>query len=440
MQTIKKFPKIDGDLGWYETSPGKDAVFGERLKGVQHADITIIGAGYTGLSLAHRLAELNPDARIALVDALRVGQGTSGRNAGFIIDLPHNLDAGKPDLEHDQMLYRLNTFSISRLREFKDRHSIDCNWHHAGKYMAAHETSNLEGLDTFVKTLRNNNFTYQDLSRAELKRRLGTEYYQRAIYTPDNILMNPSSLVRGVAKALPANVRVYEQSPIISCEYGSPHVVRSVGGEIRSRCLIQTTNSFSEEFGQVQNRLAPVFTYASLTEPLSDRDYQACFNGVEPWGLTSAHPAGTTVRLTNDRRIFIRNLLDFEPQLSSTVHGLEAAWQQHRQSFERRFPQLKHMVFQYTWGGMLCMTMNHQSVFMDCGDNLYVVGGCNGVGVAKGTYLGYYMADYINKKASTELDFILAHSQPSWVPPDPLRTIGARIRLKYESRNAGGDI
>lgn len=440
MQKIRKFPKVDGDLGWFETSPGRDQVFGERLKGVHHADIAIIGAGYTGLSLAHRLAELNPGARIALVDALRVGQGTSGRNAGFIIDLPHNLDAAEPDVEHDRMLHRLNTFSISRLEQFKTRYGIDCSWQQAGKYMAAHESSNLAGLDSFVSTLRSSNFDYEDISGAELSKRLGTPYYQRAIYTPGNILMNPASLVRGVASALPKNVTVFEQSPIIACEYGAPHVIRSVGGEIRAACLVQTTNSFGEEFGQLANRLAPVFTYASLTEPLSDRDFETYFKSVKPWGLTSAHPAGTTVRLTPDRRIFIRNVLDFEPQLCSQAEGLQRAWQQHRLSFERRFPQLKHMTFHYTWGGMLCMTLNHQSVFMDCGDNLYVVGGCNGVGVAKGTYLGYYMADYINKNTSVELDFILANSQPSWVPPDPLRTIGARIRLKYESRNAGGDI
>lgn len=440
MQKIKKFPHVDGALGWLETSPNKDLALGARLKGEHTFDIAIIGAGYTGLSLAHRLAELNPDARIALVDALRVGQGTSGRNAGFIIDLPHNLDAAEPDVAHDRQLHQLNKFSIARLQQFKDRFNIDCNWQQAGKYLAAHESSNLGGLDSFVSTLRGSNFEYEDLSTPELKKRLGTEYYQRAIYTPGNILINPASLVRGVAQALPKSVQLFEESPIISCEYGSPHVIRSVGGVIRAKTLVQTTNSYSEEFGQVANRLAPVFTYGSLTEPLSDADYAAHFQGISPWGLTSAHPAGTTLRLTTDRRIFVRNILDFEPDLRSTQEGLQIAWEQHRLSFERRFPALRKMTFEYTWGGMLCMTLNHQSVFKDTGENLYVIGGCNGVGVAKGTYLGYYMADYISGVDTPELRFILNNSNPSWVPPDPLRTIGARMRLKYESRNAGGDI
>jgi glycine/D-amino acid oxidase-like deaminating enzyme len=440
MQKIKKFPRVDGDLGWLETSPNRDQHFGQRLKGGHSFDIAIIGAGYTGLSLAHRLAELNPGAKIALVEAMRVGQGTSGRNAGFIIDLPHNLDAGKPDVAHDHQLYRLNTFAIERLKSFKDRFNIDCNWHQAGKYMAAHESSNLPGLDSFASTLKACNFDYEVVQGQALAKRLGTSYYQSAIYTPGNILMNPASLVRGVAAALPKNVTVFEQSPVVSCEYGAPNIIKVVGGTLRAHTLVLSANAYSEEFGQVANRLAPVFTYASLTEQLSDKDYQRYFKGIQAWGLTSAHPAGTTVRLTNDRRIFIRNVLDFEPTLQSTQEGLHNAWAQHRKSFEVRFPQLQNMTFDYTWGGMLCMTLNHESIFKKAADNVYVIGGCNGVGVAKGTYLGYYMADYINEVKTPDLEFILNHSNPSWVPPDPFRTIGARLRLKNESKTAGGDI
>lgn len=440
MQKIKNFPKVDGELGWFETAANRHEVLGRRLKGHYEFDIAIIGAGYSGISCALRYAELHPEARIALIDALKIGQGTSGRNAGFIIDLPHNLDAGEADIAFNKQLFSLNQFSISRLDEYRQKYAIDCSWQYAGKYMAAHESANLGGLDSFVSTLKTCGFEYQDLHGDELSRRLGTQYYQRAIFTPGNILINPSALVRGLATALPANVTVFEESPVVECEYGAKHLIKSIGGSISASTLIMTTNSWSEEFGQVSNRLAPVFTYGSLTEQLSDEQYARYFAQVTPWGLTSAHPAGTTVRLTPDRRIFIRNVLDFEPRLQSSNEGLMKAWEQHRLSYESRFPELREKKFEFTWGGMLCMTLNHQSLFSKLDNNLFVVGGCNGVGVAKGTYLGYYMAEYVSGKNSETLKFILENSQPSWVPPDPIRTIGARIRLKYESSKAGGDI
>ncbi|WP_237140461.1 FAD-binding oxidoreductase [Pseudomonas corrugata] len=440
MQKISKFPIVDGNLGWYETSPSHGRKLGDRLKGRKKFDFAVIGAGYTGVAVAQRLAELHPHASIAIVDALCVGQGTSGRNAGFVIDVPHNLDAGESNIEHDHKLYKLNTFAINRLRSFKDKHAIDCAWQDCGKYMSAHEQSNVAGLDHFVETLQAGGFEYKVFEGAALKKRLGTDYYRMAVYTPGNVLINPSSLIRGLAAALPESVTLFENSPVLSCEYGSPHLLNFLGGSIQAHTVIQTTSSFNEEFGHLQNRLAPIFTYASLTEPLTPEELKKYFDGVKPWGTTSAHPAGTTVRFTPDNRIFVRNSLNYERSLNSNAEGLERAWKQHRKSFDARFPFLAHKVFEYTWGGMLCMTLNHQSVFKKSAEGVYTIVGCNGVGVAKGTYLGYYMAEYISGIKSHELDFIFDNSKPSWVPPDPLKALGAGIRLKHESSNAGGDI
>ncbi|OXY83448.1 NAD(P)/FAD-dependent oxidoreductase [Oceanimonas doudoroffii] len=439
MKKILRLPAIDGELGWYETSPLTGRSSARRLKGRHRFDVLIVGAGFSGLSVAGRLAEHWPDSRIALVDALRVGQGTSGRNAGFIIDLPHNLDANA-DPEQDKKIHRLNRFAIDRLDRLRRQHHIDCAWQKAGKYLAAHEADNLRHIDGFTHTLNALNTPYEVLEGHALRQRLGTEYYRKAVYTPNNILMNPAALAQGVAQALPSNVTLFENSPVTGMEFGSPHRARFLGGEIEAKTLVLSTNSFGEEFGLFQHRLAPVFTYASLTRPMSENQAAHHFPDIAPWGLTSAHPAGTTVRLTPDRRIFIRNSFNFNTSLRTGQAELERAWQQHKTSFSARFPMLDGLDFEYTWGGMLCMTLNHQSVFQQSTDNLYALSGMNGVGVAKGTYLGYYLAEWIAGHHSSELDFIRQSNRPSWVPPDPLRAVGARIRLRYESGKAGGEI
>ena len=46
----------------------------------------IIGAGYTGLSAARKLAQLNPNKKIILVDAQLAGEGASSRNSGYLVD------------------------------------------------------------------------------------------------------------------------------------------------------------------------------------------------------------------------------------------------------------------------------------------------------------------------------------------------------------------
>ena len=61
----------------------------EPLKGTQQADWLVIGAGITGLSAAHALAQLHPRARIVVVDRQRAAQGASARNSGFVVAHEH---------------------------------------------------------------------------------------------------------------------------------------------------------------------------------------------------------------------------------------------------------------------------------------------------------------------------------------------------------------
>ena len=50
----------------------------------------IIGAGYTGLSAARKLAQIYPNQKIMLVDAQLAGEGASGRNSGYLVDTTLN--------------------------------------------------------------------------------------------------------------------------------------------------------------------------------------------------------------------------------------------------------------------------------------------------------------------------------------------------------------
>lgn len=399
MKEINKLPAVDGTLGWYETSPWTTPTPGRQVTGTLEFDV-LIGRrpGFTGLSAAHRLAELEPDCRIALVDALKVGQGTSGRNAGFIIDLPHNLDADKPDIEFDRQIHALNRFSIARLDSIRQRHNINCQWQQAGKYLGAHESRHLDSLDAFTRTLRALDTPYEVLKDEELAQRLGTRYYRQAVYTPGNILMNPAALAQGVASALPTNVTLFEQSPVAAVEYGEPHRLHFSGGVLEAKTLALCTNAFGEEFGLFRNRLAPIFTYASLTPPLNAAQVRHHFTDVAPWGMTSAHPAGTTVRYTPDHRLFIRNSFSFETSLRSNHKQLARAQKRHRASFEARFPGLSGVPFEYTWGGMLCMTLNHQSVFTRAANNLYALSGMNG-GWRRQGYLSGLLPGRMDRRA-----------------------------------------
>ena len=49
----------------------------------ENCDWLIVGAGFTGLSAARKLSQLNPNQKIIIVDAQLAGEGASGRNSGY---------------------------------------------------------------------------------------------------------------------------------------------------------------------------------------------------------------------------------------------------------------------------------------------------------------------------------------------------------------------
>lgn len=61
------------------------------------ADLTIVGAGFTGLWTALAAKQADPQRDVVLLEAGEVGGGASGRNGGFMASsLTHNFGNGFP--------------------------------------------------------------------------------------------------------------------------------------------------------------------------------------------------------------------------------------------------------------------------------------------------------------------------------------------------------
>ena len=398
----------------------------------------VVGAGLTGLAAARQLALNFPNDAVFLVEAQQVGYGSSGRNSGFAIDLPHDIGAadyiGDPAVA--RMNLKMNLAAQEIIKNLVSQYQIECQLSPIGKYQAAVEDKGLAVLDAYRQGLNKLGQDYEVIKAEDLPQRIGTAFYRQALFTPGTILLQPAAFVKGLAENLPPNVTLFEQTPITESEYGDKIVLRHAGGSITADKLLLANNAFAANFGFLRGRLLPVFTYASMTRPLTEEE-QARLGGARSWGVIPAHPFGSTLRRTPDQRLLVRNSFSFNPSGRSSDALLRQAARRHRQSFNRRFPMLPDVEFEYIWGGAMCLTRNHMGHFGQLAPNVYGALGCNGLGLTRGTITGTLLADWLAGQRNELIDFLLSAPGPNRNPPEPLLSTGVNVNLKWYQYSAG---
>lgn len=429
-------PADDSRCGWFHTSRSRQATPGH--KGLRKARWAVVGAGLTGLAAARQLATRFPDDEVILVEAQEVGFGPSGRNSGFVIDLPH--DIGAPDyigdLDNAKMSLTLNKAAQNILKQLITEHNIDCGLHFSGKYQAAVESSGISVLDSYRTGLDKLGEAYDVIEAKHIPDHLGTNFYRKALFTPGTMLLQPSALVKGLADSLPSNVTLYENTPVTDFQRGEEIELRHPRGSITASNLLLTNNAFASHFGFLKGRLLPIFTYASMTRPLTEQEGGG-IGGKAQWGVIPAHPFGTTLRRTPDNRILVRNSFSFNPRGQVNPRALERAGKQHRISFERRFPALKDVAFEYTWGGAMCLSRNHMGYFGPLDSNIFAAVGCNGLGLTRGTITGTLLADWLAGDRNSLIEFLINSPRPVANPPEPFLSCGTNANLRWGEYRAG---
>jgi glycine/D-amino acid oxidase-like deaminating enzyme len=421
---VRTVPAGDRHCGWIEVLPPPPPP--HRLTTDEKADCAVIGAGFTGLACARRLAELRPGWRIAVLDAHRAGEGASGRSSGFVVDRAHFVARMEPATSRR---YRdLCRFGIDRLREAVRRHGIDCDWDERGWLHAAAGTEGAAALPNLRAWLDELGEPYEWLDAAGLARITGTAHYRAGIRLPGSVLVQAAALARGLAASLPPNVELFEESPVRSIDRGDRFRLAAGDGTVEADRLFLAANGCTPALGFLRRRVFPLFTFGSLTRPLTALEQEA-LGGEREWGLLAEDPMGSTVRRTRDQRILIRNTAHYTPRLAVDDARRLDARARHRVAFEARFPGLRHVEFDYTWGGIMGASPNRGHSFGELDEGLFAAAGYTGAGIAMGTTAGLLLAGLALGEESERLAAMLGLPAPTRLPPQPLLEIGARWRV-----------
>ncbi|MCG7627194.1 FAD-binding oxidoreductase [Epibacterium sp. MM17-32] len=437
----KRLPVHEGPAAWNSILGPQAAP--QPLNEDTTADFVVVGAGFAGLSAARRLMQLHPTARVVVLEAGRLAEGSAGRNSGFMIDLPHDLAsddyAGAGD---DRRMIGLNRQAIGFAGAAVDEYQINPDYFdRAGKVNGAASPEAARHNQSYAAHLASLGEVSEMLDAQAMQELTGSAHYISGLYTAGTVMLQPAGYIRGLAAGLQrAGVRVCENSPVTGfVRTGSDWVVKTQAAQVTTPRVILTVNGHLESFGFEKGRLMQLFLYAVMTPEL-DADALARLGGASRWGITPSDPMGTTMRRIDSgqggNRIVTRTCATLLPNTRPSAREMARAARVMQRKFDQRFPQLAGMKMQHAWAGHLCLSLNGVSVTRQLEEGVF--SGCvqNGLGTARGTLTGIAAAELAAGESSEISRHFSAEARPKLLPPQPLQQIGANAVLRWKEWRA----
>lgn len=404
-------------------------------------DYLIIGAGYTGLSAARKLSEINKNSKIVIVDAQLAGEGGSGRNSGYLVDTTLNDGfTSNKDLKNYKIKTEIFNLGIKTVKKYIQEFQVDCDWNECGKYFASSNLKDEKKAKSFSNLLNDLGFQNKIFDSSKLTNRLGTAFYKIGVYTKGGILLNPAKLVRSMIDTLPENVELFENNQLLQWKKTSNFVECNFkNSQIKTKNLIFCTNGFLKSLNIKTSYNFPITLTASMTRPLTNAEF-ADIGSPKEWGVLPIRPMGATIRMTKDHRILIRNTAEVRNPKSMNLIQLNKKSKIHLNGIKKRFPNLPDNIIENSWSGIVCRSGNSSQIFEKIDSNIYAAGCYNGSGIGVGTLFGEQIAVMASNQQSEEISIIEKRKKPNWLPPQPFLNLGIYTRLTYERIRARSDV
>ncbi len=384
----------------------------DQLRQAMLADVLIIGGGYTGLSSALHLAEQG--VSVVLLEAMSIGFGGSGRNAGLVnAGVWQNPDHVRAELG-DEAGERFNLAlrdSPALVAALVERYDMDCELQHSGTVNIAHNANGMRHLENRCRQL-------QDLGSAvELVDGEATQvlsaspvYRYGGIHDPGAVTINPLSYARALAKAaLGIGAKLYQDSGVESLTRKNDRwLATTTHGSVSAEQVIVATNAYADQHShKVRSSTVPVFIFHCATEPLADEIAAGIIPGRQ--GLWDTQLLLTSSRIDKDGRL----IMSSAGRLQGFQRVIRENWM--TRTRDRLYPQTRGASWAYKWSGQIGVTSNKILRVQLLAPGIFAPAGYNGRGIGPGSVIGKHLADTIVSGNRNDFPFpIEARYREKW--------------------------
>jgi glycine/D-amino acid oxidase-like deaminating enzyme len=268
-------PVVRGQSVWQSNSPAYRP--NPPLTGDISADVVVVGAGFSGLSAAWHIKQIDPAASVVVIEAREVGFGASGRSAGNCFGLFGQGLAVVRAIYGKQKTaeaHRYVATALSYLRDLVDHQKMDSDYEPRAFWRVA--TSGRlarrlhEAHDSYQKLGLAGGFEWIPLSR--VRENFPSSPFLAGLAEKNCALINPLKHLREWKRLCEeAGVAIFESTPLLRIEQASPLAISTPKGRIRAGRAVLATNAYSHllvAIPKLRYKQSPVWTHMIATEPL----------------------------------------------------------------------------------------------------------------------------------------------------------------------------
>ena len=361
------------------------------LEGLYTADVTLVGAGFSGTIAALELARRG--LSVVLLEAGEIGRGGSGRNHGQCIPVFNYLDPAELPPAGFALLRDSGRMVFDMIEEL----GIDCAPVQKGWLNAAHSPAGLARAQAAHAKYAAYGKADRFLDPAEVEELSGIPGYLGGWVHRDGGHLNPLAYVRGLASAAKeAGVRIFTQTPLIGLTRSAQGrwLLRTPHGEITSRKVGLTTNAYGTQVipARLRKSIVPITSYAVASERLTKAQRAAVLPSGVNFSDTRRDPM--FFRVDTEGRIITGGLV--EPRRGRlTEHTFEG--------FTKRltdlYPVLEGLKWTHHWSGTVGISARQRPAIFELEDGLWGLVGYSGRGVPTSAALGRAFAETLRDPA-----------------------------------------
>jgi glycine/D-amino acid oxidase-like deaminating enzyme len=413
------------------------------LTGSITADLLVVGGGYTGLWTALHAAQRNPDQRIVLIEANRIGWAASGRNGGFVdASLTHGLENGKSRWPNEiDTLNAMGQQNLDGMQADIEGLGLDTEWQRTGMLSVATEPHQVDWLQQAAADGEG-----RLLGLREVRDEVHSPTYLAGLFNADTTaIAHPAKLAFELARACEeAGVHTFEHTEAKRLDSGAAALRVDTGAAvITCRRAVLATNVFASRLRRNRFHTVPVYDYVLATEPLTDAQLDRIgWRGRQ--GIGDCANQFHYYRLTMDNRVVWGGydaVYYFGRRVDAAYEDRPTTYRRLAAHFFITFPQLDDVRFSHRWAGAIDTNTRfcaHWGLARD--GRVAYVNGFTGLGVGAARFAADVCLDLLEGKPTPRTELEMVRRRPLPFPPEPLASIGiqaTRWSLDRADHSAG---